>query len=319
MPSARIRGIAYHLPERVLDNVELAAMSAGWTPDKILDKTGVATRRIVAPGETAGDLAEAAARRLFVQAGVDPADIDHLIFCSQTPDYRLPATACVLQHRLGLPTDAGAFDMSIGCSGFVYGLGVARGLVESGQARRVLLLNADAYSTLLRQDDLSVRALFGDGAAATLVEAANDNDGRIGAAVYGSDGSGAGKLIVPGGGAREPGGSPHLFMDGAAVMAFALKEGPAAVARLLEQTGAALDDFDLIVPHQASRLVLDGLRRRLGVATERFVVDVESMGNTVGASIPIALARLPASSRARRILILGFGVGLSWAAADITL
>ena len=318
MPSARISGIAYYLPEQVLDNAELAAMSAGWTPEKILDKTGVATRRIVAPGETAGDLAEAAARRLFDQAGVDPADIDHLIFCSQTPDYRLPATACVLQHRLGLPTHAGAFDMSIGCSGFVYGLGVARGLVESGQARRVLLLNADAYSTLLRPDDLSVRALFGDGAAATLIEAANDNDGRIGAAVYGSDGSGAGKLIVPGG-AREPGGSPHLFMDGAAVMAFALKESPAAVARLLEQIGAALDDFDLIVPHQASRMVLDGLRRRLGVAPERFVVDVESMGNTVGASIPIALARLPAARAPRRILILGFGVGLSWAAADITL
>ncbi|RZJ84631.1 MAG: 3-oxoacyl-ACP synthase, partial [Brevundimonas sp.] len=168
-------------------------------------------------------------------------------------------------------------------------------------------------------DDLSVRALFGDGAAATLIEAANDNDGRIGAAVYGSDGSGAGRLIVPGGGAREPGGSPHLFMDGAAVMAFALKEGPAAVARLLEQTGASLDDFDLIVPHQASRMVLDGLRRRLGVPPERFVVDVESMGNTVGASIPIALARLPAAPAPRRILILGFGVGLSWAAADITL
>ncbi|RZJ98379.1 MAG: ketoacyl-ACP synthase III [Brevundimonas sp.] len=319
MPSARISGIAYHLPERVLDNVELASLSAGWTPEKILDKTGVATRRIVADGETAGDLAEAAARRLFAQKGVDPADIDHLIFCSQTPDYRLPATACVLQDRLGLPTHAGAFDMSIGCSGFVYGLGVARGLVETGQARRVLLLNADAYSTLLRQDDLSVRALFGDGAAATLIEAANDNAGCIGAAVYGSDGSGAGKLIVPGGGAREPGGTPHLSMDGAAVMAFALKEGPAAVARLLEQTGAALDDFDLIVPHQASRMVLDGLRRRLGVPPERFVVDVENIGNTVGASIPIALSRLPVSDRPRRILILGFGVGLSWAAADITL
>ena len=319
MSPARIRGIAYHLPERVLDNAELAALSAGWTPEKILDKTGVATRRIVAEGETAGDLAEAAARRLFAAEGVDAADVDHLIFCSQTPDYRLPATACVLQHRLGLPTHAGAFDMSIGCSGFVYGLGVARGLVETGQARRVLLLNADAYSTLLREDDLSVRALFGDGAAATLVEAANDNDGRIGAAVYGSDGSGAGKLIVPGGGAREPAGSPHLVMDGAAVMAFALKEAPAAVARLLDRTGASLDDFDLVVPHQASRMVLDGLRRRLGVPPERFVVDVESTGNTVGASIPIALARLPLFNRPRRILIVGFGVGLSWACADITL
>ncbi|KQS55446.1 hypothetical protein ASG17_04995 [Brevundimonas sp. Leaf363] len=319
MSPARIRGIAYHLPERVLDNVELASLSAGWTPEKILDKTGVATRRIVADGETAGDLAEAAARRLFAAEGIDPADIDHLIFCSQTPDYRLPATACVLQHRLGLPTHAGAFDMSIGCSGFVYGLGVARGLVETGQARRVLLLNADAYSTLLREDDLSVRALFGDGAAATLIETANDNPGRIGAAVYGSDGSGATKLIVPGGGAREPAGSSHLHMDGAAVMAFALKEAPAAVARLLDQTGAALDDFDLVVPHQASRLVLDSLRRRLGVPHERFVVDVESMGNTVGASIPIALSRLPVSDRPRRILIVGFGVGLSWACADITL
>lgn len=322
MPAAHIRAVAAHLPERVLGNAELCGLAPGWTPEKILEKTGVSERRIVAPGETAGDLAEAAARALFAREGVDPATVDHLIFCSQSPDHPLPATACILHARLGLPSHAGAFDMAIGCSGFVYGLGLAKGLIESGQARCVLLLTADTYSRLLRDDDLSVRSLFGDGAAATLIEAANDNDlRRIGGIAYGTDGSGARQLMVEAGGARRPAsttpGDDRLFMDGAAVMAFALREPPAAVARLLAQAGAAIEDFDLVVPHQASLIVLNGLRRRLGVAAERFVVDLAGTGNTVSASIPIALSRLPEADRPRRLLLIGFGVGLSWAAADI--
>jgi len=208
---AAITAIEYHLPETTLSNADLAAEFPDWSVAKIAEKTGIETRHIAAAGECSSDLAAAAAERLFA-GGVDRAAIDYVLFCTQSPDYFLPTSACVLQQRLGVPTTAGALDFNLGCSGYVYGLGLAKGLVETGQASRVLLLTGETYSKMLARDDRSVRTIFGDGGSATLVEAVETEPGsppRIGPFVYGTDGSGARNLIVERGAFRawSPGSS----------------------------------------------------------------------------------------------------------------
>lgn len=330
--SGKIVAIASHLPKRVLSNDDLAALYPSWPADKILDKTGVQTRHIAAPDETAVDLAEAAAKALFAQGRVAPGDIDYLLFCTQAPDHILPTSACILQRRLGLRTDIGALDFNLGCSGFVYGLSMAQALIASGQARRVLLLTADTYSKLIHPMDRGVRSLFGDGAAATLIEAVESDAPALGPFVFGTDGSGAENLIVPAGGFRQPRtaetavvtedasgnlrSADHLYMNGAAIMTFTLGAVPAAIDKLLARAGAALDDYDAVVLHQASAFILDRLRRKLAVPEDRFVIALRDWGNTVSSTIPMALEPLVRDGRPRRVLLVGFGVGYSWAAAQ---
>ncbi|MFT4252326.1 MAG: ketoacyl-ACP synthase III [Caulobacter sp.] len=326
MLTARIKAIAGHLPEGRLTNDALAERFPDWSADKILEKTGIAERRIAAPGETSLDLAEGAARALLAQEALDPAEIDFLLLCTQTPDYVLPTSACLLQARLGLPTSAGALDFNLGCSGFVYGLSLAKGLIESGQARRVLLVTADTYTKLLAPDDQSVRTLFGDGAAATLVEAEEAEAPLIDPVIFGTDGQGGERLIVRRGGFREPsaGADMVLEMDGPGVMAFTLGHVPKAVEALLQRTGRTMEDHDLFVFHQANGFILDRLRRKLAIPPERFVIDMREVGNTVSSTIPLALAPLLKSAGAprpapRRAMLVGFGVGLSWAAASVVI
>lgn len=330
--SGKIVAIASHLPERVLSNDDLAALYPSWPADKILDKTGVQTRHIAARDETAVDLAEAAAKALFAQGRVAPGDIDYLLFCTQAPDHILPTSACILQRRLGLRTDIGALDFNLGCSGFVYGLSMAQALIASGQARRVLLLTADTYSKLIHPMDRGVRSLFGDGAAATLIEAVETDAPALGPFVFGTDGSGAENLIVPAGGFRQPRtaetavvtedasgnlrSADHLYMNGAAIMTFTLGAVPAAIDKLLARAGVALDDYDAVVLHQASAFILDRLRRKLAVPEDRFVIALREWGNTVSSTIPMALEPLVRDGRPRRVLLVGFGVGYSWAAAQ---
>lgn len=334
MGMARIEAIASHFPDAVLDNADLSRLYPDWPAEKILEKTGIASRRIAADGETSADLAYAAARKLF-ETGVDPAGIDYLLFCTQTPDYMLPTTACVLQERLGLRTGIGALDFNLGCSGFIYGLSLAKGLIETGQARRVLLLTADTYSKLIHPGDKSVRTLFGDGAAATLIGECAADEAQIGPFVFGTDGGGAQNLIVPAGGFRRPrdaaSGEPqtdasgavrsadNLYMNGSAIMAFALREVPAAAQRLGEMTGRALNDYDIVAFHQANGFMLERLRSKLGIEPSRFAVRLETCGNTVSATIPIVLEPLMDAPAPRRALLLGFGVGYSWAACEAVL
>lgn len=333
--SGKIVAIASHLPAQVLSNDDLAAIYPSWPADKILDKTGIQTRRIAAPDETAVDLAEAAAKALFAQGRVTPAEIDYLLFCTQAPDHILPTSACILQQRLSLRTDIGAMDFNLGCSGFVYGLSMAQALIASGQARRVLLLTADTYSKLIHPMDRGVRSLFGDGAAATLIEAVETDEPALGPFVFGTDGAGAENLIVPAGGFRQPRteatavvsedasgnlrSADHLFMNGAAIMTFTLGAVPAAVDQLLARAGAAIDDYDAVVLHQASAFILDRLRRKLAVAEDKFVVALRDVGNTVSSTIPMALEPLVRDGRPRRVLLVGFGVGYSWAATQALL
>ncbi len=336
--TSKIADMAGYLPARTLGNEELAALYPAWPADKILEKTGIRTRHIAADDETAGDLACAAARQLFAQGKVAAADVDFVILCTQAPDHLLPTTACLLQHRLGIPTHAGALDVNLGCSGFVYCLSLAKGLVETGAARCVLVLTADTYSKIIHPLDKSVRTLFGDAAAATAVVASDDPTPAIGPFVFGTDGSGGDHLIVPAGGFRRPRDAgtaqdvcddsgntrtaEHLAMDGAEVMAFTLREVPRAVEALLQKSGLAADAIDYFVMHQANQFILNALRKKLRVEPERVPIVMQETGNTVSSTIPLALLALRARGQLdspRRLMLVGFGVGLSWAACVLTL
>ena len=326
MTGSRIAAIEYHLPEHVLDNAALAAEFPDWTVDKIAHKTGIKERRLAGHDETASDLAFKAARKLFASGATSPTSIDYVILCTQSPDYLLPTTACLLQDRLGIPTHTGALDINLGCSGFVYGLSLAKGLIETGQARSVLLLTAETYSKYMHPRDRSVRALFGDAAAATLVKA-TEAPTCLGPFVFGTDGSGGKNLIVETGGMRNPGlvgsegsakpGPDWLWMNGPEIFAFTLRVVPEVLDRLLSAANLNRDDVDQYVMHQANAYMLSHLRKKIGVPEKRFVLALESCGNTVSSTIPIALKDAVADGRiepGHLLALVGFGVGYSWGA-----
>jgi 3-oxoacyl-[acyl-carrier-protein] synthase-3 len=331
--TARLKDIAVYLPETVLDNEELAKLYPEWPADKILEKTGISERRIACEWQTAGDLAYEAARNLFAQGQVAAKDVDFIILCTQAPDYVLPTTACVLQERLGISRHAGALDINLGCSGFVYGLSLAKGLIETGAARCVLLITGDTYSKYIHPLDKSVRTLFGDAAAATSIVASDSVDKAIGPFVFGTDGSGAKNLIVEAGMYRLPKSCDtsieqrddsgnvrsreNLYMNGAEVMAFSLKEVPKAADALLQKAGKTKEDIDLFVLHQANKFMLEALRKKMKVPEEKLPITMESCGNTVSSTIPIAIFKLIQQGRlqpGQQLMLIGFGVGYSWAA-----
>ncbi len=336
--SAVINAIEYVLPARTESIEEIAARFPNWPLEKIAEKTGIRARHIADDDEYSSDFGVAAAERLFDTTGTDRGDIDFLLVCTQTPDYLTPSTACVIQDRLGLSKTIGAMDINLGCSGYIYALGVAKALIETGQANRLLLITTDTYSKFVHPADKSVRSLFGDAAAATLMSDATDSTERIGPFVYGTDGSGAQDLIVPTSGMRgrattntpqeytdrhgNTRTNKNIFMNGRAVMEFTLREVPRAIHQACEKANLSLNDIDAVVPHQASAMVLNGIRRELDLPSERFVVCLNDIGNTVSCSIPIAIKRAHANGQAwpgARLLLVGFGVGLSWGATTTIL
>ena len=337
MPTrAAIKAIASFFPQTRLTNQDLAAQLGTWTADEIREKTGVSSRAIAGPDECASDLGVAAAQRLFESGACRPETIDFLLFCTQSPDYALPATACLVQSRLQLRSDCGALDFNQGCSGFVYGLALAKGLIESETAQSVLLITAETYSKFIHPKDRSVRTIFGDGAAATLIVGVQDAEERIGPLILGTDGNGSRNLIVPVSGARrhrtpetgvaserESGNwrsDENLYMNGPEILTFTLRTVPKAVRALLERWQHPLEDVDLFVFHQASRFMLERLRDKMGLPPDKFWIDLEECGNTVSATIPIALEAAKAQGRlasGSRVMLVGFGVGYSWAAAMI--
>ena len=334
---ALLKAIEYYLPPRVLDNPQLCVVAPNWSPQKIQSKTGIDERRVSEEDELSSDLAFKAVMQLFDSGACQPADIDFLMLCTQSPDYFLPTTACLLQNRLGLKTNCGAFDFNLGCSGFIYGLGLAKGLIETGQAKSVLLVTAETYTKFITPTDMSVRTLFGDAAAATLIQAADLTDDQtpaIGPFVYGTDGRGAKNLIVKTGGMRSPvagfasgGGDedadehplvpPTLFMNGPEIFLFTLEAVPDLVQAVLERTGLTFDDFDLFVFHQANEYMLRHLRDKIEIPPDRFFVSMSHCGNTVSSTIPIALKEAHKAGRLKpgdRLMLVGFGVGYSWGA-----
>lgn len=311
-----ISRIATYLPERLVTNDDLATELGDWSAEKIYEKTGIRERRVAGPDQCSSDLVCRAAEKAL--AGYDRGSVDFLLFCTQTPDYLLPTSACMLQSRLGLPTHCGALDFNLGCSGYIYGLALSSGLMAAGLAERVLLLNGDTYSRYLGPNDKSTRTIFGDGGAATLLERGARS--RVHSFVLGTDGTGAEQLILRGSACRPaqaPGGAtaPCLEMNGPEVFNFTLGAVPRLVNSVLARAGLTSDQIDLFVFHQANAFMLEHLRRRLAIPADRFVLCLEHYGNTVSATIPLALEQCLSTGRLRpgmRVLLAGFGVGFSW-------
>lgn len=327
---AFIKAIEYVLPPQVLTNEDLGALFPDWPAQKIKDKTGINERHIAADEECVSDLAVSAARKLFETSVILPDEVDFLLLCTQSPDYFLPTTACILQDRISLPKDCGALDFNLGCSGFIYGLGLAKGLIETGQAKNVLFITAETYSKHINPGDKSVRTLFGDAAAATLISSCDSVDDLIGPFKYGTDGGGAANLIVPTGGMRKPrlvnapvheddSGNRRtendLYMNGSEIFTFTLKTIPSLIHRLLQAANLDREQIDMWVFHQANQFMLEHLRKKLGIAEDRFAIAFSECGNTVSSTIPIALQNLKSLGRlhpGQIIALVGFGVGYSW-------
>lgn len=324
---AYIKGISYYLPERVITNEELLQEFPEWSVDKVAAKVGVNSRHLAAAGETAGDMAEKAARKLFEEYNVSPSDIDFVMLCTQSPDYFLPSTACVLQHKLGIPTTAGAFDYNLGCSGCIYGLAMAKGLIAAGIAKNVLVLTAETYNKYLHPSDKSNRSIFGDGAAACLVS--TDGFAEIGEFSLGTDGSGADHLIVKTGAARckkatgivtedEDGHQrydDYLYMNGSAIFNFTLDAVPAMMKEILAKNNMEKDEVDHYVFHQANKFMLNTIRKVCALPKDKFFVNLEETGNTVSSTVMIGLRQCLDAGKitpGMNVMVTGFGVGLSW-------
>lgn len=328
-----------YFPKKKLTNEDICQTSPHWSPEKILAKTGIESRNISAEGETSVDLAIGASNRLFNAHPELKDRVQYIIFCTQTPDYFLPTSACILQDALGLKTAVGAVDINQGCSGFVYGLSLAKGLIASGVVENVLLITADTYTKLIHPNDVSVRTLFGDGACATFIEAtATGQPGlEIGSFVFGTDGAGHKDLIVPAGGFRTPSSQDtvveiqdihgnirsqeQLYMDGSKIMIFGLSIVPNMIKSLLEQEMLTITDIDHFILHQASLLLLEKLAKKLKLPPGTMPIELQYNGNTVSSTIPITLSRCLQSNKIKnnqKIVLAGFGVGLSWAACTLS-
>ena len=324
---AFIKAISYYLPEQVVTNEELVKEFPEWSVEKVAQKVGVETRHLAAKDETAGDMAEKVAKKLFEEYKIDPKSIDFLMLCTQSPDYFLPSTACLLQDKLGIPTSAGAFDYNLGCSGCIYGMALAKGLIAAGIAKNVLLLTAETYNKYLHPSDKSNRSIFGDGAAACLIS--SEGIAEIGDFSLGTDGSGANNLIVKTGAARQKAATglsiedeeghiwrdDYLYMNGGAIFNFTLDAVPAMMKEILEKNHVQKNDIDYYVFHQANKFMLNTIRKVCVLPKDKFYVNLAESGNTVSSTVLIGLKDCISNGTIKagdKVMVTGFGVGLSW-------
>ena len=323
--------ISIYLPEKILTNENLKLELPDWDYLKIQDKIGIRQRHIVGASETALDLAYLAAEKIVNKKTREY--IDFIIFCTQSPDYFLPTTACILQDKLGLPTNAGALDFNLGCSGFIYGLALVKGLLTAGISENLLLITAETYTKHINRKDVANRAIFGDAAAAALIN--KHDQSKIGEFTLGTDGRGKDNLIIQNGGTRnaydlyaqeiEYGNGNYytkndLYMNGPEIFNFTIENVPPLIKKNLDANKLSISDIDYFIFHQANQFMLEYLRRKIGIPTEKFCIDLAETGNTVSCTIPIALKnaydRGVIKSR-NKVMLVGFGVGYSWGAVTI--
>jgi 3-oxoacyl-[acyl-carrier-protein] synthase-3 len=331
--SAKISEIAYYLPENILTNESLETLSPPWSAKEIWEKVGIKQRHIAGKDETALDLAVKACEKLLTDQ--NKLRIDFIILCTQSPDYLIPSTACLLQNRLGLKTTVGAFDFNLGCSGYIYGLALAKGLIKSGISSCILLVMAETYSKHIHCHDKANLTIFGDAAAATIVELSEKD--KIGEFILGTDGKGWNRLIARRGGIKnmimcsssdesnKKNGnttSEYLYMDGPEIFNFTIKEVPSLVNETLKKNELSLQTVDYVIFHQANKFILDYLRKKMDIPLNKFYLDMEYTGNTVSSTIPIALKNAMDAKKIQegsKVLLTGFGVGYSWGAVVIEL
>jgi len=331
---AYIKAISYYLPEKNVTNEDLVKDFPEWNAEKVANKIGVLSRHIAKPDESAGDLALCAAKKMFEEHQIPVHDIDFIMLCTQSPDYFLPTTACILQDKLGISTTAGALDYNLGCSGYIYGLALAKGLIYAGIAKNILLLTAETYNKHIHPTDKGNRSIFGDGAAATLIS--TSGFAKIGEFSLGTDGTGAENLIVKTGAFRrretqndyniDEGGyvksSDFLYMNGSEIFNFTLEAVPPLIQKILQKNNMQENNVDMFVLHQANKFMLNTIRKVCILPKEKFYIDLENTGNTVSSTVPIALKNAINShiiKSGMKVILAGFGVGYSWGGCIIKL
>ena len=316
---AFIKAISYYLPECVITNEQLCQELHDPGVEALAKQAGVRVRHVASSKETSSDLAVRAAKMLFNQYNINPADVEFVLFCTQSSDYQVPSTSCIIQDRLGISTNAGAVSIDLGCSSFVYGLAIGNSLIEAGVTKNVLLLTADTPSQYLSPDDKN-RMLFGDSAAATFLS--GDGIAEVGKFVLGTDGSGYDKLIIKNGGARnrirDNSDGDYVYMDGEAIFKFTMDRIPPMISEVLDRNGMNGEQLDYYVFHQPNKFMMTMLRKICGIPKEKFYINLEETGNAASSSVPIGLADCLANGtihHGMNVMISGFGVGLSWAGA----
>ena len=323
---AYIKALTYALPKKALTNERLVEEFPEWSVDKIANKVGIHTRHIADENETAADLAVRAAEKLFAtETNINRNEIDFILFCTQSPDYFLPTSACLIQDKLGLPTTCGALDFNLGCSGYIYGLSLAKGLIMGGIAKNVLFLTGETYTKHLHPKDKGNRTIFGDAGSATLIS--TEGFAEIGNFSLGTDGKGAENLIVKTGAFKHksplndlnfdekanPTSSDYLFMNGSEIFNFTIDVVPSLVNYTLDKNELTKEDVDGYVFHQANAFMLNFLRKKLKIEEEKFHYYMSEVGNTVSSTIPIVLyEKLKENKLKGNLLLAGFGVGYSW-------
>ncbi len=335
MKSSCILAVEPELGGDTLSYEELESKFGVEAMQKVMSGAGIRNRRVAPAGVCGSDLAFAAAARLFEKYQIDPQSIDLLIFCTQSPDHWLPTTACILHDRLKLKSQCAAFDINLGCSQYVYALSVAHSMLLSGCAKRALVLTGDTMSHNVHPMDRSVVPLMGDGGSATLVGEASEGAGFLGFEL-GTDGSGHKYLMIPAGGARQP-WTPetaiestdtegnvrtplNLHMNGVAIFHFAISTVPKAVQSLLTKLSLNMTDIDLFLFHQANKYMIDYLLKKMKIPADKTHLYIEEVGNTSGSTVPLVLADAWRAGKLKpgaKVLAIGFGVGLSWAATVI--
>lgn len=314
-----IKAISTYLPDNVITNNDIVTRFPEWDDQKILNKIGVKQRHVSSPDEFASDLATKAVEKLLAEYSIDKNSVDFLMICTQSPDYAIPTTACLVQQRVGLPTSCGALDINQGCSGYVYGLSLANGLIASGNFKNVVLVTTDTYSKYIHPDDKGNISIFGDAATATLIS--NEGAYRIGKFTLGTDGSGQDSFTVKGSGVRGRTCLPSdktddfLQMKGGKMFNFIVKYIPPVVHQNIQDNSLQFNEIDLFVFHQANTHILNKLREDMAVPHDKFVLEMLEVGNTVSSTLPIALKNHLKNHPEKpndKILLAGFGVGYSW-------
>jgi 3-oxoacyl-[acyl-carrier-protein] synthase-3 len=323
---AVIKSIASYLPEGILTNEMLATEFPEWSVDKILSKIGIKERRL-SGNETITGMAVKAAKKLFESSFLNPNDVDYILLCTQSPDYILPTSACIIQNELRISSSSGAIDFNQGCSGYVYGLSLAKGLIAGQVAKNVLLITSEAYTKHIHPHDKSNRAIFGDAATATWISTGSGLE--IENFILGTDGNGANNLIIKNGGSRFPKNNrgnfndsmgysrndDYLYMNGSEIFNFTLESIPTLVANTLTRNKIQLEEIDWFIFHQANAFMLQHLRKKIGINFEKFPIEMEFTGNTVSSTIPLVLEKLLKENKVNLhdcLMLTGFGVGYSW-------
>ncbi len=333
MTNSKIKLIESYFPENVLTNNMISQEFPSWNPEKIEEKVGVIKRHIADKNETALDLAFRAASKALEH--YDKEKIGFIILCTQSPEYILPTTACILQSKLGLSKNIGAFDFNLGCSGYIYGLAMAKSLIMTNMSKSVLLVMSETYTKHIHEFDFANRSIFGDAATATIID--HSESKHLHEFIFGTDGEGASNLIIPNGGARNnyetnpvlldglngnKRTNNNLFMNGPEIFNFTISIIPKLIDDVLKKNNLEISDIDYFIFHQANKFMLDYLRKKLKVSIEKFYNNIMNTGNTVSSTIPIALKDCLENNIIKsgdKVLLCGFGVGYSWGATIITI